>query len=132
MVNLFISHRQQFWLLYSRTDTAYSTGIPYCCWAAWDGLQRLFEAALTTLNLWTERLRAARQQRFPEKVTAFRPEMAAHGKFGEPCPDCETIIQRIVYANNETNYCPGCQTGGKLLADRSLSRLLKDDWPKKI
>ena len=95
-------------------------------------MERLFEAAKATLKRWTERLNAARKKRFPEKVTAFRPEMAAHGKFGEPCPECGTIIQRIVYSENETNYCPGCQTGGKLLADRSLSRLLKDDWPKKI
>lgn len=66
---------------------------------------------------------------FPEKVTAFWPDMAVHGKFGQPCPECATTVQRIVYAENETNYCPRCQTGGKLLADRSLSRLLKDDWP---
>ena len=69
---------------------------------------------------------------FPEKVTAFRKEMAVHGKFGEPCPVCQTPVQRIRYADNETNYCPRCQTGGKLLADRSLSRLLKGDWPATI
>ena len=69
---------------------------------------------------------------WPTKVTAFRPEMAVHGKFGEPCPRCGTKVQRIVYADNETNYCPTCQTGGKLLADRSLSRLLKEDWPRSL
>jgi formamidopyrimidine-DNA glycosylase len=69
---------------------------------------------------------------FPEKVTAFRPDMAVHGRFGKPCPVCRTAVQRIVYADNETNYCPRCQTGGKILADRSLSRLLKDDWPRTI
>ena len=69
---------------------------------------------------------------FPEKVTAFSPGMAVHGRFGQPCPDCGTAVQRIVYAENETNYCPRCQTKGKLLADRSLSRLLKDDWPRSI
>ena len=69
---------------------------------------------------------------WPTKVTAFRPEMAVHGKFGEPCPRCGTLVQRIVYADNETNYCPTCQTGGKLLADRSLSRLLGEDWPRTL
>ena len=71
-------------------------------------------------------------ERFPTKVTAFRPEMAVHGKYGEPCPVCATPVQRIRYADNETNYCPRCQTGGKVLADRSLSRLLKDDWPRNV
>ena len=93
---------------------------------------RLFEAALAILNEWTERLRAAAGEHFPEKVTAFRPEMAVHGRFGKPCPACGTAVRRIVYASNETNYCPRCQTGGKVLADRALSRLLKGDWPKTI
>jgi formamidopyrimidine-DNA glycosylase len=81
---------------------------------------------------WLARLREGAAEKFPEKVTAFRPEMNVHGKFGEPCAVCETSIQRIRYAANETNYCPRCQTDGKLLADRSLSRLLKGDWPKTI
>ncbi len=81
---------------------------------------------------WTDLLRAEVGEGWPEKVTAFRPEMAVHGKFGEPCPRCGSPVQRIVYADNETNYCPTCQTGGRLLADRSLSRLLKDDWPKTL
>jgi formamidopyrimidine-DNA glycosylase len=94
--------------------------------------QRLYEATQTTLTEWIERLRAEAAHAFPENVTAFRKEMAVHGRFGEPCPVCGTAIQRIRYAENETNYCPRCQTGGKLLADRSLSRLLKDDWPRTI
>ncbi len=93
---------------------------------------RLHDATKTTLLDWTERLRRDAGEKFPEKVTAFRPEMAVHGKFGEPCPVCGTKVQRIVYADNETNYCPACQTGGKLLADRSLSRLLHGDWPKSL
>ena len=93
---------------------------------------RLFDAVKSTLVEWTGRLRRETGDRFPEKVTAFRPEMAVHGKYGKPCPACATPVQRIVYANNETNYCPACQTGGKLLADRSLSRLLRDDWPKSL
>jgi formamidopyrimidine-DNA glycosylase len=93
---------------------------------------RLFDAARATLREWTERLRAEAGDGFPEKVTAFRPAMAVHGKFGEPCPVCGTKVQRIVYAENETNYCPTCQTKGKLLADRSLSRLLRGDWPKTL
>jgi formamidopyrimidine-DNA glycosylase len=93
---------------------------------------RLFDAARMTLNEWTERLREQLRGEFPEKVTAFHPEMAVHGKFGKPCPVCGTTVQRIVYAENECNYCPRCQTGGKLLADRSLSRLLKGDWPRSI
>ena len=100
-----------------------------------DEIDRLFEATRTTLTTWTERLRAEAKKSkdgFPEKVTAFRPEMAVHGKYGQPCPACGTRVQRIVYAENETNYCPTCQTGGKLLADRSMSRLLKDDWPRTI
>ncbi|HEU4510045.1 MAG TPA: DNA-formamidopyrimidine glycosylase family protein [Pyrinomonadaceae bacterium] len=93
-------------------------------------IEKLFEAVKKTLNDWVERLRADSRERFPEKVTAFRPEMATHGKYGEPCPRCGSKIQRIRYGSNETNYCPKCQTGGKLLADRALSRLLKDDWPR--
>ncbi len=93
---------------------------------------RLFEATRQVLEEWTERLRADFGDGFPEKVTAFRPEMAAHGKFREPCPTCETPIQRIVRAENEVNYCPGCQTGGKILADRALSKLLGKDWPRTI
>ena len=81
---------------------------------------------------WIERLRAQYGDAFPEKVTAFRPEMAVHGKYRQPCPVCGTAVQRIRYAENETNYCPRCQTGGKLLADRAFSRLLKKDWPKTI
>ena len=92
----------------------------------------LFDATKTTLVEWTERLRAEAGDGFPEKVTAFRPEMAVHGKFGEPCPVCGTPVQRIRYADNETNYCARGQTEGKLLADRGLSRLLKEDWPKSI
>jgi formamidopyrimidine-DNA glycosylase len=92
----------------------------------------LFDATKTILVEWTERLRTEAGDGFPEKVTAFRPEMAVHGKFGEPCPVCGTPVQRIRYADNETNYCARCQTDGKLLADRGLSRLLKEDWPKSI
>ncbi len=91
---------------------------------------RLFEAIKKTLSEWTENLRRETGDGFPEKVTAFREGMAVHGRFGQPCPVCGTAVQRIVYAENETNYCPRCQTGGKVLADRSLSRLLKDDWPR--
>ena len=94
--------------------------------------QQLYDATQATLAEWTERLRADAAGEFPEKVTAFREDMAVHGRYGKPCPVCGTAIQRIRYAENETNYCPRCQTGGKLLADRSLSRLLKDDWPKTI
>jgi formamidopyrimidine-DNA glycosylase len=89
----------------------------------------LFGVTRTTLEHWCTLLRDQSDDQFPEKVTAFRPEMAVHGKFGKPCPACGTAVQRIRYKSNETNYCPGCQTGGRLLADRSLSRLLKDDWP---
>ena len=84
------------------------------------------------LRAWTERLRAEAGEKFPSKVTAFHAEMAVHGKFGQPCPVCATAVQRIRYAENEVNCCPRCQTGGKLLADRSLSRLLKGDWPRSI
>ncbi|HET8945552.1 MAG TPA: DNA-formamidopyrimidine glycosylase family protein [Candidatus Polarisedimenticolia bacterium] len=93
---------------------------------------RLFEATRATLLDWIGRLREETGGKFPEKVTAFRPGMAVHGRFREPCPDCGTAIQRIVYAENECNYCPRCQTEGRLLADRALSRLLKDDWPRTI
>ena len=95
-------------------------------------IARLFEATRATLLEWIDRLRRDTGDRFPEKVTAFREEMAVHGKFGKPCPACGTPVQRIVYAGNETNYCPTCQTAGKLLADRSLSRLLRGDWPKSL
>ena len=93
---------------------------------------RLYEATRTTLVAWVDRLRKDVSGGFPEKVTAFRDEMAVHGRFKQPCPVCGLPVQRIVYAANECNYCARCQTGGKLLADRSLSRLLKDDWPKSI
>jgi len=92
----------------------------------------LHAATIGVLAEWIDRLRADVGEGFPEKVTAFRPEMAVHGRYGEPCRVCETPVQRIQYASNECNYCPECQTGGKLLADRVLSRLLKDDWPKTI
>jgi formamidopyrimidine-DNA glycosylase len=95
-------------------------------------ITRLFEATRRTLLEWTARLRADVGDGFPEKVTAFRPDMAVHGRFGQPCPVCGTLVQRIRYAENETNYCPRCQTNGKVLADRSLSRLLKEDWPRSI
>lgn len=95
-------------------------------------IARLFDAARETLAEWTDRLRRESEGRFPEKVTAFRPEMRVHGRFGQPCVNCGTPVQRIRYASNETNYCPRCQTGGKLLADRALSRLLKSDWPRSI
>jgi len=91
--------------------------------------RRLLDATREVLREWIDRLREQAGDRFPEKVTAFRPEMAVHGKFGRPCPVCGAPVQRVRYADNETNYCPGCQTGGRILADRSLSRLLKDDWP---
>ena len=93
-------------------------------------IRTLYEATKKSLTEWTRRLRTDSGDKFPEKVTAFRADMATHGKFGKPCPRCGGKIQRIRYASNETNYCPTCQTGGKLLADRALSRLLKADWPK--
>jgi formamidopyrimidine-DNA glycosylase len=95
-------------------------------------IERLYVATRLTLQRWLEELVTEAETEFPEKVTAFRAGMSVHGKFGKPCPVCGTKVQRIVYAENETNYCPRCQTGGKLLADRSLSRLLKDDWPRTI
>ena len=94
--------------------------------------ERLFAATRTTLALWTDRLVAEARMNFPEGVTAFRPQMAVHGRYGQPCPRCGAPIQRIRYADNETNYCPACQTGGKVLADRSLSRLLGSDWPRTL
>jgi formamidopyrimidine-DNA glycosylase len=93
-------------------------------------IERLFEATRASLTQWTERLRQEAGDEFPEKVTAFRPEMAVHGRYKEACPRCQSKIQRIRYASNETDYCPHCQTGGKLLADRALSRLLREDWPR--
>lgn len=96
------------------------------------GIQRLYDAIRVVLPEWVDRLRAEARAQFPEKVTAFRPEMAVHGRFGKPCPVCGTSVQRIRYAENETNYCPRCQTEGRILADRSLSRLLKDDWPRTV
>jgi formamidopyrimidine-DNA glycosylase len=95
-------------------------------------IERLYEATRETLTAWAERLVAQHGDDFPEKVTAFRPEMAVHGKYGEPCPICGNPVQRIVFADRETNYCATCQTGGKLLADRALSRLLKGDWPRSL
>lgn len=92
----------------------------------------LYGATRSTLLEWIDRLRAEARQAFPEKVTAFRPEMAVHGKYGQPCPRCGSPVQRIRYADNETNYCVRCQTGGRLLADRSLSRLLRQDWPRTL
>ena len=97
-----------------------------------DEWQRLFDATRFTLSLWMDRLITEARKKFPESVTAFRPEMAVHGRFGKPCPRCGNPIQRIRYADNETNYCATCQTGGKVLADRSLSRLLGADWPRTL
>jgi formamidopyrimidine-DNA glycosylase len=97
-----------------------------------DAMERLFRATLNVLREWTERLREEAGGAFPEKVTAFRPGMAVHGKFREPCPVCGTPVQRIVYAENECNYCPTCQSGGVVLADRALSRLLHKSWPRNI
>ncbi len=97
-----------------------------------DDLERLRVATVEVLVEWTDALRAEVGRGFPDKVTAFRPGMAVHGKYGEPCPVCGAPVQRILYAENEANYCAGCQTGGKLLADRVLSRLMKDDWPRTL
>jgi formamidopyrimidine-DNA glycosylase len=96
------------------------------------GWERLFAATRQTLGLWTDRLRAEAEVSFPEKVTAFREDMAVHGRYGKPCPRCGEKIQRIRYADNETNYCARCQTDGKVLADRGLSRLLRSDWPRTL
>lgn len=95
-------------------------------------IERLYEATRAILIEWTEKLLAENPDRFPEKVTAFREGMAVHGRYGLPCPTCGAPIQRIRYAENETNYCASCQTGGRLLADRGLSRLLKEDWPRSL
>ncbi len=97
-----------------------------------DEWERLFIATRETLELWIARLRDEAERDFPRKVTAFRPEMAVHGRFGQPCPACREPIQRIRYADNETNYCVHCQTGGKLLADRGLSQVLRSDWPRTL
>jgi formamidopyrimidine-DNA glycosylase len=95
-------------------------------------VERLYDATRATLLEWTDRLRADANGEFPEKVTAFRPEMAVHGRYRQPCPRCGTRVQRIRYASNETNYCAKCQTGGRLLADRALSRLMHEDWPRTV
>jgi formamidopyrimidine-DNA glycosylase len=97
-----------------------------------DDVTRLYDATRATLLDWTGRLRAESGEGFPAKVTAFREGMAVHGRYGEPCPVCGTAVQRIRYADNETNYCARCQTGGRLLADRAMSRLLREDWPRSI
>jgi formamidopyrimidine-DNA glycosylase len=97
-----------------------------------DEVVRLHMSVVGSLGEWTQRLRDEVGDAWPTRVTAFRDDMAVHGKYGEPCPRCGSKVQRIVYSDNETNYCPTCQTDGKLLADRSLSRLLKEDWPKTL
>ena len=97
-----------------------------------EAMTSLYEATQQTLTTWLERLGAEAARQFPTKVTAFRPEMAVHGRYGKPCPVCATPVQRIRYVSSETNYCPTCQTGGKVLADRALSRLLKKDWPRSV
>lgn len=97
-----------------------------------DECRQLHAATIAVLQEWTDRLRREGGDGFPEHVTAFREQMAVHGRFGQPCPVCDAPVQRIRYADNETNYCPRCQTGGRILADRSLSRLLKDDWPRNL
>jgi formamidopyrimidine-DNA glycosylase len=97
-----------------------------------DEIARLYRSTREVLSLWIERLRNETGENFPSKVTAFRPDMAVHGRYGLPCPECGTAVQRIIYATNEANYCPRCQTEGRLLADRVLSRLLKNDWPRTL
>jgi formamidopyrimidine-DNA glycosylase len=97
-----------------------------------DEVRRLWESMRATLTMWIDRLASEARKSFPEKVTAFRPDMAVHGRFGLPCPVCGAKVQRIRYADNETNYCARCQTGGRLLADRALSRLLREDWPRSL
>jgi formamidopyrimidine-DNA glycosylase len=97
-----------------------------------DDVRELYAATREVLEEWIGRLRADVGDGFPDKVTAFRPEMAVHGKFKQPCPVCGAPVQRIVYSKNESNYCARCQTGGKLLSDRALSRLLKSDWPRTL
>ena len=106
--------------------------IAHSCKLTDEEISRLYAATRETLIAWTARLRDEVGDGFPEKVTAFREEMAVHGRFGQPCPDCAAPVQRIRYASNETNYCARCQTGGRLLADRALSRLLGKDWPRSI
>jgi formamidopyrimidine-DNA glycosylase len=127
--------------LFSGIGNAYSDEILHCArlspvtWSSRlskDEIRTLHKAVKSTLDTWVKRLRAERGTEFPEKVTAFRPEMAVHGKYKQPCPACGGPVQRIRYASNETNYCPHCQTGGKLLADRALSRLLGSDWPRTL
>jgi len=95
-------------------------------------IRRLYDSTRSTLQFWIDKLCKEAREAFPEKVTAFRPEMSVHGRYGKACPRCGTPVQRIVYAANEANYCPSCQTGGRLLADRALSRLLKEDWPRTL
>ncbi len=128
-------------ILFSGIGNAYSDEILHCARLSPvkttnrltdEEIERLYLAVRETLELWITRLREQAGESFPEKVTAFHPDMAVHGKYGKPCPVCESPVQRIRYASNETNYCARCQTGGKVLADRSLSRLLKADWPKSI
>ena len=125
--------------LFSGIGNAYSDEILHCARLSpvmltqrmeAEEISQLHEATKRTLRLWTEKLRAETGSKFPERVTAFRPGMAVHGRYGQPCPRCGAKVQRIRYADNETNYCPGCQTRGRLLADRSLSLLLKKDWPR--
>ena len=127
--------------LFSGIGNAYSDEILHCAMLSPvaltqklppDAVERLYRATRETLLVWTERLRSESRGKFPEKVTAFREGMAVHGRYGKACPRCATRIQRIRYASNETNYCPVCQTGGKLLADRALSRLLREDWPRTL
>jgi formamidopyrimidine-DNA glycosylase len=127
--------------LFSGIGNAYSDEILHCARLSPvaltqrmkpEEITRLYEATKETLTIWTEKLRAETKDKFPEKVTAFRPGMAVHGRYRQSCPRCGTKIQRIRYASNETNYCPRCQTGGKLLADRALSRLLREDWPRSL
>lgn len=127
--------------LFSGIGNAYSDEIlhqaklsPFarCSGLSADELKRLHSAIVATLTDWTARLRAQNLERFPAKVTAFQPEMAVHGKFGQPCPECGSPVQRIRYGQRETNYCARCQTNGQVLKDRGLSRLLKADWPRRI
>ena len=127
--------------LFSGIGNAYSDEILHCARLspvtltqklARQQIERLYQATRETLTHWIKILRTETGDGFPEKVTTFRPEMAVHGRFGQPCPVCGAKVQRIRYADNETNYCPGCQTDGKLLADRSLSLLLRKDWPKTV
>jgi formamidopyrimidine-DNA glycosylase len=127
--------------LFSGIGNAYSDEILHCARLSPlkftskltdDEIRRLHECAKKTLSEWTERLLVQAGSDFPAKVTAFRPEMAVHGRYGKPCPVCASPVQRIVYAENECNYCPACQTEGRLLADRAMSRLLKEDWPRSL